>query len=98
MKYIKNFSLAVLLILSVRAAAQESNNSYLNDSKIMSVVIVSSQIEIDNVKLILTHSKNDAIRNYAQIMLDDHCTIIEQIMKFAKRSNTVPKDNFLVRI
>lgn len=96
MNTLKSISVALLFAaatISIPAMAQNESIPQLTDSEIASVAVTANQIDVDYGKIALKKSKNAEIRKFAQTMIDDHTSIIDQAVALAKKLGVTPKDN-----
>src|SRR5215471_12555786 len=96
MKRFKSFEmlfasvLACSLVLSLSASAQSPK---LSDPEIASVAVTANQIDIDNAQIAKEKSKNADVQKFAQTMIADHQSVIDQAAALVKKLNVTPKDN-----
>src|SRR5205823_31175 len=84
------FSICFCLI-SPRASAQQKPN--LSDPEIANVAVVANQIDIDNANIAKEKSQNNDVKNFAQTMINDHQSVIDQATALVKKLNVTPKEN-----
>lgn len=82
---------SMLLLASIPTFAQ--NSPKLMDAEIASVAVVANQIDIDYAKIALKRSKNEDILNFANTMINDHNTVIQQAVALVTKLGVNPKDN-----
>ena len=83
MNVLKSTSVALLFsvaLISMPSMAQNSNPPQLTDPEIASVAVTANQIDVEYGK-------------FAQAMIDDHTSIIDQAVTLAKKLGVTPKDN-----
>lgn len=100
MKSFKITSLALLLVaalFSMPSMAQDESTPKLTDSEIASVAVTANQIDVDYGKIALKKSKNTEHKKFAQTMIDDHTSIIDQAVALAKKLGVTPKDNAVTK-
>lgn len=94
MKMMKCFQVALFFsmccIISQQVSAQKPN---LTDPEIANVAVVANQIDIDNAKIAQEKSQNNDVKNFAQTMINDHQSVIDQAVALVKKLNVTPKDN-----
>ncbi|WP_313113669.1 DUF4142 domain-containing protein [Aequorivita sediminis] len=87
-------TLAIFLIAfttSISFYAQETPQ--LNDAEIAKVAVVANQIDIDYAKLAIATSKDAAVREFANTMINDHQAIIDLAVELVRKLGVKPKDN-----
>ena len=96
MKSIKSTSVALLFVaalFSMPTMAQSTSTPQLTDPEIASVAVTANQIDVDYGKIALEKATNEDARKFAQTMIDDHNSIIEQAVALATKLGVTPKDN-----
>lgn len=83
-------------LLSFISFAQKKH-SKLNDAEIASVAVAANQIDIQAAQLAQSKTKNAEIKTFAQTMITDHQSVIDQASALVKKLNVTPKDNALTR-
>lgn len=78
-----------ILLLSQNATAQ------LSDPEIASVAVVANQNDISYAEIALQRSSNKAVREFANTMVKDHNSVIDQAVALVGRLNVTPEDNDL---
>lgn len=87
-------SLPVLMLAGVTYySASAQNATPLSDPQIASVAVTANQIDVDYGKIALKKSHNDAVRKFAQTMINDHTGVIAQAVALAKQLHVTPEDN-----
>lgn len=81
-----------LLFLSAITFAQQKTPQ-LSDPEIASVAVTANQVDVHYGKIALKKSHNEAIRKFAQNMVQDHSAVIKQAVTLAKKLGVTPKDN-----
>jgi putative membrane protein len=84
------------LLFSQQALAQKKAMK-LTDAEIASVAVTANQIDINAAELAKSKSKNSEVTNFAQTMITDHQSVINQATALVKKLNVTPKDNALSR-
>lgn len=82
---------ACLLFFALTVDAQ--NKPQLSDPEIASVAVVANQIDINAGELAKSKSKNSDVTNFANTMINDHQSVINQATALVKKLNVTPKDN-----
>src|SRR3954451_16112023 len=95
MKMIKCFRAAAFFsicacIISQQVLAQKPN---LSDPEIANVAVVANKIDIDNANIAKEKSQNNDVKNFAQTMINDHQSVIDQATALVKKLNVTPKEN-----
>ena len=89
---IKTLAIIVFtFVTSISVYAQETPQ--LNDSEIANVAVVANQIDIDYAKLAIAKSKDAAVREFANTMINDHQAIIDLAVELVTKLGINPKDN-----
>lgn len=89
---IKTLAIIVFtFVTSISVYAQETLQ--LNDSEIANVAVVANQIDIDYAKLAIAKSKDAAVREFANTMINDHQAIIDLAVELVTKLGINPKDN-----
>jgi putative membrane protein len=81
----------LLLFLSSTAFSQESPN--LTDPEVASVAVVANQIDISYAEIAIKKSKNKDILTFANTMVKDHNSVINQAVALVTKLSVTPKDN-----
>ncbi|AFL82409.1 putative outer membrane protein [Aequorivita sublithincola DSM 14238] len=90
--FIRSLATAILTVfISVCGFAQDTPQ--LNDAEIASVAVVANQIDIDYANLAVATSKNPAVREFANTMINDHKAIIDQAVALVTKLGVTPQDN-----
>jgi putative membrane protein len=95
MKIIKHLQAAIFFsicscIISQQVSAQKPT---LSDPEIANVAVVANQIDIDNANIAKEKSQNNDVKNFAQTMINDHQSVIDQATALVKKLNVTPKEN-----
>ena len=85
--------LFVAALISMPIMAQDKSTPQLTDAEIASVAVTANQIDVDYGKIALKKSKDGELRKFAQTMIDDHTSVINQAVALAKKLGVTPKDN-----
>lgn len=83
--------LFLFLIASCFTFAQKKPQ--LSDPEIASVAVVANQIDIKYAEIALKRTKNKEVREFANLMIQDHKAIIAQAVQLVKKLKVTPKDN-----
>lgn len=87
-------SVAFLLLTAITGyTASAQKNITLSDPQIASVAVTANQIDVDYGKIALKKTHNDAVRKFAQTMVNDHTGVIAQAVALAKQLHVTPEDN-----
>lgn len=81
-------SLAVLT-----ASAKSAKAAGPTDPQIAHIAVTANQVDIDAAKQALDKSQNDAVKQFAQQMVTDHQSVIEQATALVKKLGVTPEDN-----
>lgn len=77
--------------------AQNNEVPKLTDAEIASVAVVANQIDVDYGKIALKKASNADAKKFAQTMIDDHTSIINQAVALAKKLGVTPKSNAVTK-
>ena len=69
------------------------NTPKLSDPEIAKVAVVANQIDIDFANIAKQRSKNADVLKFAQTMIDDHSSVINQAVALVTKLGVIPKDN-----
>jgi putative membrane protein len=88
----------VLLVVTICTAlfapgAFAQNSPKLTDPEIASVAVVANQVDIKAGELAKSKSKDKDVQNFANTMINDHQSVINQAGALVKKLNITPKDN-----
>lgn len=86
-------ALLLMSLLAMPALAQNNVMPKLNDAEIASVAVTANQIDVEYGKVALKKATNAEAKKFAQTMIDDHTSIIEQAVALAKKLGVTPQDN-----
>ena len=84
-------------LFAVVGAAQADKAANLNDLEIAHVAYTADLIDIRYAHLALAISKNDDVRQFADLMISDHSHVNDQALALLKKLDAQPADNFLSR-
>lgn len=95
LKITKSVAAAFLFtaIFSLTANAQDNDGPNLTDPEIASIAVTANQIDVDYGKIALKKATNADAKKFAQTMIDDHTSIINQAVALAKKLGVTPKTN-----
>ncbi|TNE36588.1 DUF4142 domain-containing protein [bacterium] len=82
---------SLLLVLPNSTNAKDSKK--LTDPEIASVAVVANQNDINYAKIALEKSHNTDIKEFANTMIKDHNSVINQAVALVKKLSVTPKDN-----
>lgn len=95
---LKALAVVALLSMSVTAFAQatqqqtqETQQAHTVDELFVIVAAQGDMYEINSSQLALERSENEAIRNFAQRMIDDHTMTTERLSEVAAEVGVVPQ-------
>lgn len=63
------------------------------DPQIAHIAVTANQIDVDAGKLALEKSHSDAVKRFAQQMIDDHNSVIKQAVALVTKLKVTPEDN-----
>lgn len=64
-----------------------------NDAQIAHIAYTAGVIDIDAARLALDKAQDDAVRAFAQSMVDDHQAVNDQALELVERLGVTPEDN-----
>lgn len=82
-------SAAALLVLATPAAAADAPT----DPQIAHIAYTAGNLDVAAGKQALAHSKNSAVRSFAEVMVRDHNAVNEQALALVKKLKVTPQDN-----
>lgn len=92
----KSILTAAALSLAVMAgAAHAQDAAKLNDLEISHVAFTADLIDIRYAHLALALSKNDDVRQFANLMVSDHSDVNDQALALLSKLGAEAQDNFL---
>jgi putative membrane protein len=93
-RYIGTAGLAIAALCTggviTTAHAQSGGPS---DPQIVGIVLTANQIDIDQGKMALQHSKNKEVRDFAQQMVDDHSALQKSVKDLGAKLRVTPADS-----
>ena len=91
-------SLAFILISSFLLPVQAQKKSKkLNDAEIASIAVTANQIDINAAELAKSRTKNPEVSNFANTMITDHTSVINQATALVKKLKVTPQNNAVSR-
>ncbi len=87
------FRTLALSAVLVGSAPELQAQAPLNDLEMAHVAVTADAIDIAYAKLVLQHSKNATVREFAETMIRDHTAVSAQVVALAKRLNVTAQDN-----
>jgi len=91
MKNVKKF--AMVLIAGIIAAQVSAQTPKLTDPEIASVAVTANQIDINYAAIAKEKSKNADIIKFADMMANDHKSVIDQAVALVTKLKVTPQDN-----
>jgi putative membrane protein len=76
------------LALSVPAFAEE-----LNDPKIATIALTAHQIDVERGKVVASTTKNDAVKQLATQMVNDHSAGLKEVLDLAAKLKVTPVES-----
>lgn len=86
-------ALFLMSLMAFPAMAQKDVTPNLTDPEIASIAVTANQIDVDYGKIALKKATTPEAKKFAQTMIDDHTSIINQAVALAKKLGVTPKDN-----
>jgi putative membrane protein len=94
MKNRKTLSSAIVLVaMTLLSTLSFAQTPKLTDAEIASVAVTANQVDINEAKLAKEKSKNADIQNFAETMIKDHQSVIDQAVALVTKLKVTPKDN-----
>jgi putative membrane protein len=96
MKKFNNICPAVIMMIALFFSGSSfGQNPKLTDPEIASVAVTANQIDINYAKIAKEKSKNADVLKFAETMISDHQSVIDQAVALVKKLGITPKDNEL---
>ncbi|HEY0897650.1 MAG TPA: DUF4142 domain-containing protein, partial [Sphingobacteriaceae bacterium] len=89
---IRRALLAVCCAAFVSPAISQDKKD-LTDEEVASVAVVANQIDIRAGQLAKEKSKNSKVVRFAETMINDHQSVIDQASALVKKLGVTPKEN-----
>jgi Predicted outer membrane protein len=86
-----------LLASAILPAQAQKKSKKLNDAEIASIAVTANQIDINAAELAKSRTKNSEVSNFAQTMITDHTSVINQAVALVKKLKVTPQDNAVSR-
>lgn len=86
-------SLALIVALGLAAPAAQASAESITDTQIASIVVTANQVDIDAGRLAASRASQDAVKNFAQVMITDHTEVNKAAVELATRLKLAPQDN-----
>ncbi|MEO6882781.1 MAG: DUF4142 domain-containing protein [Bacteroidia bacterium] len=96
MKSLTTLTLGVFIcsaMISTPASAQKKGTPKLSDAEIASVAVVANQNDINFAVIAKKKSKDPEVLKFADMMANDHKSIIDQAVALVTKLKVTPKDN-----
>jgi putative membrane protein len=94
MKHLMKIAVSVIACCFVFIKpALAQNSPKLTDPEIAKVAVVANQIDIGYATIARKRSKNADVLKFAQTMIDDHTSVINQAVALVTKLGVTPKDN-----
>ncbi len=85
---------AVLFVTSsALAAGKEDKAKPPTDPEIAYIAVTANQIDIDAAKAAINQTRNPEVKKFAQLMIDDHASVIAQATALVTKLKVTPQDN-----
>lgn len=78
---------------TVEATPATATPAPLTDPEIASIAVTANQIDIDYANIAKTKAKNPDVKKFAETMIHDHQSVLDQAVALAKKLNVTPQDN-----
>jgi putative membrane protein len=83
-------ALAAMAVLTTDALAQGGGPT---DPQIAHIVVTANQVDIDAGKLALSKGSSQAVKDFAQTMVNDHTAVNQSAKDLVKKLNVTPEAN-----
>lgn len=83
-------ALAFLAALSANGHAQQNPP---NDPEIAAIVLTANQVDVDAGQLATAHAQAKDVKEFAQLMIQDHRSVNEAAVALAHKLNLKPEEN-----
>lgn len=93
-KIAKGVTGGVIALAASMAFAQAGGPS---DAQIAAIVVAANSVDIDAGKLATSKSKNRQVKEFAQLMIDDHTGVNKQAVALVQKLNVTPEENDISR-
>jgi len=94
-KVIRLFSSSILMTIFLILNSSFMPPPVLTDPEIAKVAVTANQIDINYAKLAKDKSKNTEVLKFANTMITDHQSVINQAVALVTKLKVTPKDNEL---
>ena len=81
---------------STYAGSSGENPAALSDANIAAIVVGANNIDISAGKIALKRSENSDIKEFAQLMINDHTAVLDSAVALVTKLGVTPVDNDLV--
>src|SRR5664279_6175938 len=92
-QFLNGMIAASMACLTIAGPLFAQTTPKLSDPEIASVAVVANQTDINNAKIAKEKSKNAEVLKFAQTMIDDHTSVINQAVALVTKLGVTPKDN-----
>jgi putative membrane protein len=82
-----------LAAITLAASAARADDKPLSDAQIATVALTAHQIDVERGKLAVARTKNDAVKQLAQHMVDDHTLGANEVLALAKKLGVTPEES-----
>lgn len=73
--------------------SEQTTAAALTDPNIVSMVLVANRMDVENAKMALDKTNNPAVKEFANQMMKDHTSAIQQTNDLATKLSLKPEDN-----
>jgi putative membrane protein len=94
--FVISVSSAVLFTGCATASSGENQADELTDANIAAIVVGANKIDISAGEIALQRSENTEIRQFAQLMVNDHTAVLDSAVELVTKLGVTPIDNDLV--
>lgn len=86
------------LAFMMSSATTQADSTTLSDANIAAIVVGANKIDISAGKIALTRSQNADIKQFAQLMINDHNAVLNAAVELVTKLGVTPVNNDLVAI
>lgn len=93
LKFLKVSLAGAIMLLMLHLTGNAQNSPKLTDPEIASVAVTANQVDINYAQIAKEKSKNEDVKKFAQLMMTDHQSVIDQATALVRKLGVTPKDN-----
>lgn len=84
-------------VFALAAAVAFAQTSAPSDAQIAAIVVAANSVDIDAGKLAKSKSKNKQVKDFAQLMINDHSGVNKQAVALLQKLKVTPEENDISR-